>query len=268
MRAPAPARERREIESLAARLLRAEERREPVAPLTAEHPDLAVEDAYRIQSEIVAAKRARGARVVGKKAGLTSQAIQALLGVHEPDYGHLLDDMLVADGGAIACSELILPRVEPEIAFLLARRLRGPGVDAEEVLAAARSLLPALEVIDSRIADWKICLADTIADNASCARVVLGSRSFPATGLDLARITVTLEKNGETVEGGEGSAVLGHPANAVAWLANKLAALGQSLEPGEIVLPGALCAAVTVRPGDRVSARFDAGLGSVSVSFI
>ncbi len=193
--------------------------------------------------------------------------MQKMLGVNEPDFGHLFDDMILASGSECRVGSLMLPRVEPEIAFVLSRELRGPGVTREDVIAAAEYVTPALEIIDTRIRDWKITLADTIADNASSARVVLGAEKSSPTAYDLANVGMTLEKNGTAVEKGVGAAVLGHPAEPVAWLANKLAEFGQTLAAGSIIIPGALCRAVDVAAGDSIVARFD-HLGAVSVRFV
>jgi len=190
-----------------------------------------------------------------------------MLGVNEPDFGQLFDDMMLASGGECRVDSLMLPRVEPEIAFVLARELRGPGVTRQDVLAAADYVIPALEIIDTRIRDWKITLADTIADNASSARVVLGERKTQPFALDLAAVAMTLQKNGAVVEQGVGAAVLGHPAEPVAWLANKLAEFEQTLAAGSVVIPGALCRAIDVKTGDTIVASFEK-LGSVSVRFV
>ncbi|MGH7905952.1 MAG: 2-keto-4-pentenoate hydratase [Candidatus Binataceae bacterium] len=257
----------KQISDIAARLLAAEDDRKPIPPLTSEHPDLAVEDSYAIQLQVVEAKAKRGKAIVGKKAGLTSQAIQKLFGVNEPDFGHLLHDMMVESGEAIASSEVIQAKAEPEIAFVLDHDLRGPGVTALQVIAATRYIVPVLEIIDSRIADWKIKLGDTIADNASCGKVVIGGPVNRADAFDLRLIGVVFEKNGEVVATGAGAAALGNPANAVAWLANKLATFDQSLKKGELILPGSLTSAFDAKPGDNIRATFDR-LGSVSVRFV
>jgi 2-keto-4-pentenoate hydratase len=256
----------RQISEIAQRLLEAECTRHPIPPLTSQYPEITAEDAYAIQLAIIEEKKRLGASVVGKKAGLTSQAMQKFFGVTEPDYGHLLSGMMVEDGGVISREEVIQPRAEPEIAFVLEKDLQGPGVTALDVLAAAKYVVPALEIIDSRIADWKIKLADTVADNASCGKVVVGGRVLRADSLDLRLIGVVLERNGEIVATGAGAAALGNPAIAVAWLANKLATLGQGLKAGEFVLPGSLTAAFDGRPGDNIRATFDK-LGPVSVRF-
>ena len=255
-----------QIAEIADQLLKAEEARHPIAPLTATHPELVIEDAYRIQLATTSVKLKQGARVIGKKAGITSKAIQQLFGVNEPDFGQLLDYMIVADGGNLDASSLIQPKVEPEIAFIMASDLKGPGLTAAHVLSATRYVLPVLEVIDSRIVDWKIKLCDTVSDNASCGRVVTGLAKHPVGGVDLRLIGVVLEKNGEIVATGAGAAALGNPANAVAWLANKLAEFDDGLKADDLVLPGALTTAIELKPGDTVRASFDR-LGTVSARF-
>jgi 2-keto-4-pentenoate hydratase len=254
------------MKEIAARLDRAERDRVAIDPPAAA-AKLTVADAYRIQLINVERRVAAGRRIVGGKVGLTSVAMQKMMGVDEPDFGHLFDDMILQSGGECAVGALLIPRVEPEIAFVLSRELRGPGVTRADVLAAAEYVTPALEIIDTRIRDWKITLADTIADNASSGRVVLGSGKTPPARHDLANIAMKLQKNGALIEEGVGSAVLGHPAEPVAWLANKFAEFGQSLAAGSIVIPGALCRAVPVAAGDAITASFGA-LGSVSVRFV
>jgi 2-keto-4-pentenoate hydratase len=256
-----------QVSAIAKRLLDAEDQRAPIPPLTAEFPELAVEDAYAIQLAVLEVKKSRGEVVYGRKAGLTSQAIQKLFGVNEPDFGHLLASMMVESGAAIPASEVIQAKAEPEIAFVLDRDLRGPGVTALDVVGATRYVVPVLEIIDSRIADWKIKLGDTIADNASCGKVVIGGPAQPIGNIDLRLVGVVLEKNGEVIATGAGAAALGNPAIAVAWLANKLATFDQALRKGELILPGSLTSAFDARPGDHVRATFDR-LGAVSVRFV
>jgi 2-oxopent-4-enoate hydratase len=255
------------LSTIADRLMVAESAREPIAPLSAAHPDLTIAKAYEIQA-INARSRAEtatsAARIVGHKIGLTAKAMQEMLGVDEPDYGCLHADRVLDDGAAIPAADLIAPRVEPEIAFVLADPLAGPGITAEDVLAATAYVLPSVEVIDSRIADWKITLVDTIADNASCARVVLGATRTSVADVALAAVQVELRVNGEPVQHGAGAAVLGHPAKAVAWLANALAEHGVTLQAGQVIMPGSLTAAVPFKQGDHVVADFGL-LGSVEV---
>lgn len=255
------------VEDLAVELLQAWETRVPVDPLTERFPALTVSQAYEIQLATVRRRLAGGRRVVGKKIGLTSKAMQDLLGVHEPDYGHLLDDMAVPNGEPIAVSRLLQPRCEGEIAFLLKRDLLGPGVTVAEVLSATEAVMPALEIVDSRVRDWRIKIQDTVADNASSALLVLGDKLTPVQGLDLRLVGMVLEKNGQVMATGAGAAVLGHPAAAVAWLANKLGEFGVVLKAGEIVLSGALTAALPIAAGDAFRAEFDR-LGSASVRFV
>jgi 2-keto-4-pentenoate hydratase len=255
------------VQEAAGKLYDAERSQKALPPLVETYPGLTPNDAYAIQKAIIDRKVEDGARIVGHKIGLTSVAMQQLLGVDQPDFGHILDTMIVADGAAVSRSDLIYPRVEAEIAFILREPLRGPGVTIASVLAATQYVFPALEIVDSRVADWKITLADTIADNASSCRMVMGGRYVPVADLDLRLVGLVLEKNGEIANTAAGAAVLGHPAQAVAWLANKLAEFGSGLEAGEVILPGALSAAVTVNAGDAIRATFD-HLGSVSVRFV
>jgi 2-keto-4-pentenoate hydratase len=253
--------------AIASELRRAEAERTAIPPLTATYPDITVEDAYRIQLDNIALRVARGRKVIGKKIGLTSKGMQKLLGVGEPDYGHLLDDMLIMEGEPCGREELIYPRIEGELAFVLKDTLKGPGVTVADVYRATEGVMPAFEIVDSRIVDWKIKLADTVADNASSARLVLGSRLVPVNDVDLRLVGMVMEKNGEVVSTGAGAAVWGHPAAAVAWLANKLGAFGIALEAGEIILSGAVTAAETVSAGDVYTVSFDR-LGSLNQRFV
>lgn len=253
------------LKEVADRLASAERERMAIDPPAAQ-VQLTPADAYRVQMINIERAVAAGRRIVGRKIGLTSLAMQKMMGVSEPDFGHLFSDMMLASGDECRVSSLMLPRVEPEIAFVLSRELRGPGVTREDVMKATDYVTPALEIIDTRIRDWKITLADTIADNASSARVVLGKEKTSPAAYDLAAIAMTLEKNGIQVEEGVGAAVLGHPAEPLAWLANKLAEFGQTLDAGSVIIPGALCRAVEVARGDSITARFGP-LGSVSVRF-
>ncbi len=254
------------IAAYAAELDQAERTRRPIGPLTEREPDLSADDAYRIQLAWMAMRRERGERVVGKKIGLTSHAMQAMLGVFEPDYGHVLDTMVVPPGEPVRLSELLQPKVEGELAFILDRDLPTPCT-VLDVLQATRLVVPALEIVDSRIADWKIKLPDTVADNASSGRVVLAERGVRPDQLDLTLVGMVFERNGEMLSSGAGAAVLGNPAAAVAWLANKLAQFDIQLKAGEAILSGAVTAAVEARPGDLFTARFGCGLGSVSARF-
>jgi 2-keto-4-pentenoate hydratase len=244
----------------------AERERAPIEPLTERWPALDVDDAYDIQLRNVTRRQGAGLTVRGHKVGLTSRAMQEMLGVDEPDYGHLLDEMFVSESGEVRASDLCSPRIEPEIAFVLDQPLRGPGVTVADVLRATAFVVPALEIIDSRIRDWRITLADTIADNASSARAVLAGRGVAPDVLDLRLVGVVLRRNGEIVETGATGAVLGNPVVAVAWIANKLHQFGAELQPGQVVLPGSCTRAVDVAPGDRIRADFD-GVGHVTMRF-
>lgn len=247
------------LAELAQELRTAAETREPVAPLVARHPDLTVADAYAIQS-----LNAEGRPTSGHKIGLTSEAMQQQLGVDQPDYGRIFTDELLETSATLAREDLIAPRVEPEIAFVLASGLGQDGVSAAEVIEATDYVLPALEVIDSRIADWKIGLVDTVADNASCGRVVLGTQRTKLDDVALDATEVELFVNGESVAQGTAAAVLGHPANAVAWLANAVGQFGVTLEAGDVIMPGSLTAAVPLEAGSAAVAEFG-GLGRVEV---
>lgn len=263
---PVPTLSPADVERLGQRLFDAERGARAGSPLSDEFPGMSVLDAYAVQLAYVAARTAAGARVAGHKVGCTNPVIQQLFHIDQPDYGHLLDDMLLPDGAAISMRGLIQPRVEPEIAFILREPLRGPGVTPTQVLLATAGVVPCFEIIDSRIEDWRITFVDTVADNGSSARCVLGDRVVGVDGLDLRLLGVALEQNGEVIATGAGAAALGHPAAAVAWLANTLAARGQFLDRGHVVLPGALTTAPFARPGDIFQASF-AGLGSVRCRF-
>ncbi|MBA4601393.1 fumarylacetoacetate hydrolase family protein [Thermoactinomyces sp. AMNI-1] len=252
---------------LADHLAKAEKTGKGVQPLTELEPELTIEQAYQVQLVTIGRKIKAGARVTGKKIGLTSLAMQQLLGVDQPDYGHLLDDMVVKNGGQVSFKRVLQPKVEAEIAFVLKKELTGPRVNAMDVLLATDYILPALEIVDSRVSNWQIKLPDTIADNASSGLYVLGEKPVKIDSVDLAQIGMVLYKNGEMMDTGVGAAALGNPAVCVAWLANKLYEFGISLKAGEVILSGALSAAVDAEPGDRFEARL-AHLGNVSVRFV
>ena len=248
-------------------LAEAERTRVPIDPLSSRWAAIDVVDAYEIQLANIADRLKAGALVRGHKVGLSSRAMQSMMGVDEPDYGHLLDDMFFFEGDAVPAGRYLYPRVEVEVGFVLGAPLSGPACTVADVLAATEFVCPAIEIIDSRIRDWKIGIADTIADNASSAGVVLGGRRTPLAGVDLRTIGAVLRRNGEILQTGAAGAVLGNPATAVAWLANTVHRFGVSLEAGHVVLPGSCTRAVDVRPGDVVRAEFDV-LGPVSVRFV
>jgi 2-keto-4-pentenoate hydratase len=244
----------------------AEETQTAIPPLVQTWPAIDVVDAYEIQLLNIRRRLAAGATVHGHKVGLSSLAMQQMMGVDEPDYGHLLSDMVLSEDAPVPTQRYLLPRVEVEVGFVLGDDLPGEGCTVEDVLRCTDFIAPAIELIDSRIADWKIGLFDTIADNASSCGVALGKERLKPDELDLRAIDATLEINGERVAEGRSDAVLGDPAIAVAWLAQKVASFGVRLEAGHVVLPGSCTRAYDVRPGDDVLASFS-GLGSVHLTF-
>lgn len=251
---------------LADELWEADRSASPVAPLTERHPQLGIEDAYAIQSINIQRRISAGQRVIGRKVGLTSKPMQQLLGVDEPDFGVLTDEMFVEDGDLIDLGRLVQPRVEAELAFVMETDLAGPGVTTAGALRAIAGALPAVEIVDSRVADWKIKLVDTVADNASSGLLVVGGRMLPVADLDLRTLGVVVSRHGEIIDTGAGAAALGNPARCVAWLANQLGSFGDGLKAGDIVLPGAVHKMVGVQPGDVFRAEF-AHLGPVTVRF-
>jgi 2-keto-4-pentenoate hydratase len=256
-----------QIDDAVQRLLEAEESRQQMDQITAAFPEMTDDDAYTVQLALVQRRLTRGHVLVGKKVALTNRAIQQLFGVNEPVFGHLMSDMFVQEGVPISCSELLQPKIEPEIAFLMREDLKGPGVTAARVLAATAGVIPALEIPGPRIRDWKFKLGDIAADNAFGSKVVLGGTITPVDGLDLRLLGVVMERNGAVVSTGAGAAALGNPVDVVAWLANKLAQHGLGLRAGDVVMPGALVVAPDVHPGEHYRATFDR-LGSVSTSFV
>ena len=253
-------------DELAADLAEAERSRVPIAPLTDGNPTIDVVDAYEIQLINIRQRVAEGARVVGHKVGLSSKAMQQMMGVDEPDYGHLLDEMQVFEDTPVKADRYLYPRVEVEVGFILAHDLPGANCTENHVVAATEALVPSIELIDTRITDWKIALCDTIADNASSAGFVLGAGRVAPTDIDITQIEAELTCNGEVVAKGRSDAVLGNPVTAVAWLARKVESFGVRLRAGDIVLPGSCTRAIDARPGDKFVAEF-AGLGSVRLSF-
>jgi 2-keto-4-pentenoate hydratase len=256
-----------DVLSLADELFAAERERRQI-PAFSSRTTLTPEDAYAIQLQNVVRRQAAGERVAGKKVGLTALAMQKMLGVDQPDYGHLFENMRLENGAECRLDELIQPRVECEIGIILGRSLRGPGLTDLDVLAATEALVPTLEIVDSRIENWKIKFVDTVADNGSSARFVVGTKRTPPLGIDTRTVGVAFAKNGDLVGTGAGAAVLGaNPYRAVAWLANTLAGAGLELNAGDVIMPGALCAMVPVARGDVASADFGI-LGTVSVRFV
>lgn len=248
----------------AAKLAGAESSRRPIEPLTDTFARLSVTDAYAVQQANVQRRIARGEQIVGHKIGLTAKTMQELFGVSEPDYGHLMNTMVHDARAPLDLSTLIDPQIEVEPAFVLAKRLRGPGVTVADVLDATDYVCVCFEVIDSRIVGWRIKLQDTVADNGSSARVVLGPERQDPSDLDLGNLQTDLELDGRIVQTGNTSAILGHPANGVAWLANSIAGFGLALEPGHVVLPGTCTRSVRIGGHREVVGRI-AGLGAVSL---
>lgn len=253
--------------ALAAELHRALVERRTVPPIRTRGFDLTIDDAYAISLEILSRREAAGEIVIGKKIGVTSKAVQDMLGVHQPDFGFLTNTMLVDEGGTIKLSRsLVQPRAEAEIALILARPLLGPGVTPQDVLAATEAVAPCFEIVDSRIADWDIGIVDTIADNASCGLFVIGASRVDPRSIDLATLEVRVTKNGKPLSRGVGAAVQGSPLASVAWLANTLGRYGVPLRAGEIILSGSLVPLEPARAGDVFALEAD-HLGRASVRF-
>lgn len=255
------------VAELADALWRAETNRTAIPPITDGISMFSPSDAYAVQRINVTRRLDQGSVVRGRKVGLTSRASQAVLGVTEPTFGVLLSDMFREDGDELALGDLLQPRVEAELAFVLSTDLSGPGVTTVTAMRSVDCVVPAIEVGDSRITDWRIRVSDTIADNASSARVVIGPGFAPLTpALDLGHLGVLFYRNGVPIDSGAGAAVMGNPVRALAWLANKLAEYGEFLRAGDVVLAGALHRMVPVRAGDEFCAEF-ARLGAVGVRF-
>ncbi len=253
------------LASLADRLDVACSQRVAIARLTIDHPDLSIDDAYAVQDEVVRRRVERGEHVVGAKLGLTARAKQTQMGVDQPVFGQLLSGGLHPLGTSIALDQLIHPRVEPEIVFRIGERLRGPGLSRSQVLDATESVTCGLEIIDSRYADFSFTAADVIADNTSAASFVTSAHVETVSALDLALLGLTLEVDGELVSTAAGAATMGHPADAVAALANWLGERGRAIEAGWQIYSGGLTAAVPLLAGGRITATF-ASLGSVTVT--
>jgi 2-oxopent-4-enoate/cis-2-oxohex-4-enoate hydratase len=241
--------------------------RRTVEPLTSRHPGITVDEAYRVQQRMVSRRLGGGAKVVGKKIGVTSRAVMNMLGVSQPDFGYVLDSMIYSEGQSIPMASLIQPRAEGEIAFILKKDLMGPGVTNAAILAATEGVMTCFEIVDSRIFDWKVKIQDTIADNASCGVMVLGDRLVDPRRVDLNTCGMVIEKNGEVIATGAGAAPMGSPVSAVAWLANTLGRLGIGLRAGEVVLSGSLAALLPIGAGDNLRATIG-GIGECCARFV
>jgi len=261
-----------QVADAARRLLAAERDRQPIRQLSLQYPEMTIEDAYRVQRALTSAKLAEGRTVRARKIGLTSRAMQQAVSITEPDYGVIFDDMFFDDGGVVPFARFIRPRVEVELAFILDRPLKGPGVTMLDVLDATRWVTPALEILDARIqmSDPETghlrTIVDTISYNAAAAGIVVGGRAVRPDALDLRRVGAALYINEAIEETGLAAGVLGHPANGVAWLANKLAPYDESLPPGQVILAGSFIRPAFVGDGDTVHADFGE-LGAVTCRF-
>lgn len=260
------------IGEIARQLHAAAESRTPIPQLSLQYPDMTIEKAYAIQRAWTELKLAEGRRPIGRKIGLTSRAMQQSLGITEPDYGILLDDMAFDDGGDVPLTRFIAPRVEVEVAFVLGERLEGPHCTLVDVLRATAYVTPALEILDARVqmtdpvTGHTRTIVDTIADNAADAGVITGGRPVPPDEVDLRWISALLYRNGTIEESGVAAAVLNHPANGVAWLANRLSGHGVALEPGELILAGSFTRAIPAGEGDVFQADYGP-MGSISCRF-
>jgi 2-oxo-hept-3-ene-1,7-dioate hydratase len=246
-------------------LLEAERTKTPVVQLSKTYPHIEIEDSYVIQAEVTRRKIAGGAKLIGHKIGLTSKAMQQSSGIDEPDYGHLLDNMMVADGAKVKHADYCVPRVEPELAFVLGKPLKGPGIGLLDVLRATEYIVPAIEIIDARVQNPRK-IYDTVADNGAAAGIIIGGRPVGPNDVDLRWVGAVFYRNSEIEETG-GAGVLGHPALGIAWLANKVGAFGTVLEPGHIMLSGSFTRPVWAAKGDTLHADFGP-LGSLAVQFV
>src|ERR1700752_1480167 len=247
-------------------LMTAARERKQAVQLTKTWPDIAIEDSYAISTEVAKRKIAAGARLIGHKVGLTSKAMQRSSQIDEPDYGHLLDDMMIADGAKIPHANYCRPRVEIELAFILGKPLKGPGVGLAEVLRATEYVVPAIEIVDARLQDQRK-IFDTVADNGAAAGIVVGGRPVGPMDVDLRWVGGIMYRNAEIEETGVAAGVLGNPALGVAWLANKLGQHGVALEPGHLVLAGSFTRVVHARKGDTLHADFGQR-GGIALQFI
>lgn len=255
-----------DLQILSHALSQAESLKQPVEPLSSDYPWLTAADAYKIQFFNISQRRMHGQSVVGYKIGLTGKSAQNKFQTNEPDLGHLMNNMRIPENSPCFINTLISPKIECEIAFSVKKPLKGPNVSSEDVLDATEYIAPSFEIIDSRIKNWQNKLADTIADNGSAGRFYIGQNHFDVYNFDLSNMNIVLYKNNEFAGKGNSSEVCGSPVNAVAWLANRLAACDRGLESGDIVLSGAFFPPLPVTSGDVFTASFD-GLNEISLSF-
>ena len=256
-----------DVQGKANALYEARRNRVAIAPFTEADPTLGMADGYAVQSELVRLILADGDRIVGYKAGLTSKPMQTLLGVDQPDYGPVLGSTVYKDGDAISVSQFIQPKVEAEIVLVLGDELRGPGITIDDARRAVAGAAAAMEIVDSRFADWRIKLCDTVADMASNGAVAISENVVPLDGIDLRLIGMVISRDGALIDTGAGAAALGNPLAVLAWLANALATADIALEPDHLIMTGALHAAVSMAPGEEYLAEFDR-LGSIGIRVI
>lgn len=255
-----------DIKALAREIYTAEQNTEAIIPITDRYPDITSTEAYKVQLEYVKEREDNGAVVKGKKIGLTSQAMQDMLGVNQPDYGHIFDDMIYNEGDILEVNRFIKPRIEFEIAFVLKDDVNPKTVTVDNIASYVDYILPAAELIDSRIEDWRIKFEDTVADNGSSAGVILGQKHLSLSDVNLPGEKMEIIKNGEKIDEGYGSAVLGNPLKAIVWLAQSLHEYDITLRKGEVILAGSLTKAMDVATGDRFEAYFD-NFGKVTTQF-
>ncbi|MDX2370514.1 MAG: 2-oxopent-4-enoate hydratase [Colwellia sp.] len=243
-------------------------KRQTLRPFTERFDDFTIDDAYHVSLRMVERRVQSGERIIGKKIGVTSKAVQNMLNVYQPDFGYLTDSMAYSEGEEMPISKLLMqPKAEGEIAFILKKDLMGPGVTNADVLAATDCVIPCFEVVDSRIENWEIKIEDTVADNASCGLFLLGDRAISPRKIDLTTCGMVVEKNGSIISTGAGAAALGSPVNCVTWLANTLGKFGIPLKAGEVILSGSLVPLEPVKAGDHMRVSIG-GMGSASVRFV
>lgn len=247
-------------------LMNAQKERKQAVQLSTTFPGITIEDSYAISTEVADRKIKAGAKLIGHKVGLTSKAMQRSSMIDEPDFGFILDDQMIADGAKVKHADYCKPRVEVELAFVMGKRLIGPGVGLAEVLRATEYVIPAIEIVDARIQDQRK-IFDTVADNGAAAGIALGGRPVGPMDVDLRWVGGIMYRNSEIEETGLAAGVLGHPALGVAWLANKLGSVGTALEPGHIVLAGSFTRVVFAQKGDTLHADFGP-LGGIAIQFI